>query len=172
MVESITSTTRKSNIEQGKSNTMNQLFLSLLFVCCSIEFSNAQDNADSKVADSIKSGITTFFVSRRILDQRVTNGSLDYIYATEIYSRKSLGDDVNGIYRIGVFQSHSPEHILIKQGKAYKIVDLNDVWNLNFLKEVLLFGENNNVRFQVMIEYIYKVIEIYNYNHRQNIVPK
>jgi hypothetical protein len=92
---------------------MRKVFSILIAFCCFVVYAKAQKVDDNLLIDSIKADITQFFIKEGLLDKSRVKGSLDYVFATEIKQKRTIGYDSHGIYRIGVYQSHSPMHILI-----------------------------------------------------------
>lgn len=106
---------------------MKKIFCIGIVLCCLAEYAEAQKVDDDLLIDSIKTGITLFYIKEGLLDKQKVKSSTNYVFATEIKQKLSVGYDLNGIYRIGVYQSHSPEHILIKQNGEFKIHNLEEI---------------------------------------------
>lgn len=123
----------------------------------------AQKADHDLLSDTIKADVTQFFIKEGLLDERKVKGSHNYVYATEIKQLRSVGYDTIGIYRIGVYQSHSPEHILVKQKNDFKIFNLEEINKV--LKEVITYSEKNNVGVEMMFAYIKEVMSTYQQNY-------
>jgi len=119
----------------------------------------AQKSQSRILTDSIRKEITVFFESYGYLDKQKVGNSLDYVYATEILKELPLKDDVSGIYRIGVYQSHTDEFVLIKKGKEFKIYDSTSVRAL--LADLLVFSAFANLDNASMFFYLKQIISIY-----------
>jgi hypothetical protein len=142
---------------------MRKIYCLVMVLCCFVGHSNAQKVDDAALIDSIRGCITQFFIKENLLEESKVKGSLNYIFATEIKQKRSIGYDVNGIYRIGVYQSHSPEHILIKQKNEFQIFNLKEIGEV--LKEVISYSEKNNINVEIMLFYVKEVMDIYQSNH-------
>jgi len=142
---------------------MKKLFYIAIILSCFIVRAEAQKADNDLLIDSIKAGITQFFIKEGLLDKQKVKNSLDYIYSTEIKQKRSIGYDTNGIYRIGVHQSHSPEHILIKQKDKFRIFSLEEISKV--LTEVISYSEKNNVDVEMMLAYVKEVMSMYENNY-------
>src|SRR5687768_1749673 len=105
---------------------MRKIFNIGVVLFCFIEHAEAQKIDGDLLIDSIKADITQFFIKEGLLDKQRVKDSRNYVFATEIKQKRSIGYDTNGIYRVGVYQSHSPEHILIKQKNEFRIFNLKE----------------------------------------------
>jgi hypothetical protein len=139
------------------------MFCIAMTLCCFIVNVRAQKADHDLLSDSIKADVTQFFIKEGLLDEQKVKGSHDYVYATEIKQQRSVGYDTIGIYRIGVYQSHSPEHILIKQKNEFRIFNLEEINKV--LKEVITYSEKNNVGVEMMFAYIKEVMSTYQQNY-------
>lgn len=142
---------------------MKKVFCIAIILSCFIGHAEAQKIDDDLLIDSIKADITHFFIKEGLLDKQKVKNSLDYIYATEIKQKRSIGYDTNGIYRIGVHQSHSPEHILIKQKDEFRILSLEEISKV--LTEIISYSEKNNVGVEMMLAYVKEVMDMYENNY-------
>lgn len=133
-----------------------------MLMFCFVCYAKAQKVDEDILIDSIKAEITRFFVREGLLNKQKVKDSKNFIFATEISQNRPVGYDLNGIYRIGVFQSHSAEHVLIKEGNTFKIFDLKEISIL--LNEILSFSYRRNINQNIMIEYLKAVIGIYENN--------
>ena len=75
---------------------------------------------NDSLINSIKKDVTLFFVQKGVLKEEVIKDNLNNVFIVEIKDEKVIGYNTNGIYIIGVNQSHSPKHILIKEKNSYK----------------------------------------------------
>lgn len=114
--------------------------------------------------DSVKAEVTSFFIKETLLDKQKVKDNLTYVFVTEIKQKRTIGYDLNGIYRIGVYQSHSPEHILIKQNTEFRIFNLKEVDTV--LREVIDYSKKGNITTDWMLFYIKAIIEIYDENFK------
>ena len=142
---------------------MRKMFCMAMVLFCFVVQAKAQKVDDAALIDSIKASISQFFIQENLLDENKVKGSINYVFATEIEQKRSIGYDANGIYRIGVYQSHSPESILIKQKNEFRIFDLEEIGKV--LKEVINYSEKNNIGVKMMLDYIKDVMDIYQENH-------
>ena len=108
---------------------------------------------------NIKSEITTFFIKEGYLKSNDVQNSLDFVFAIEIQDKRMLGSNINGIYRIGVHQSHSDQHILIKEDSLFRIFNINKIDEI--LKGVIDFSMRNNVQPDALIVYIKEILRMY-----------
>ena len=123
----------------------------------------AQKVDNDTLINNIKSAVTKFFIKQSILKTNQI-GSLNSIYVTEIKEEKALGYNITGIYRIGVFQSHSEEHVLIKENSQFKIFDIKQIDET--LKEVINYSIRNKISADTMFSYIKSIIEMYDMNYK------
>ena len=130
-----------------------------LFICQL----HAQKLTPTLLADSIKIEISNFFVQGGILHNPQQGLKENYVYASEVLQKSQVGSDENGIYRIGVYQSHSREHILIKQKEEFRIFNLEEIGKA--LTAVISHCENNNITAKQMFDYMREVMSIYQQNH-------
>jgi hypothetical protein len=142
---------------------MRKIFNIGVALFCFIEHAEAQKIDGDLLIDSIKSDITQFFIKEGLLDKQKVKDSRNYVFATEIKQKRSIGYDTNGIYRVGVYQSHSPEHILIKQKNEFRIFNLKEMSKV--IKEVVCYSEKNNVGVEMMLVYVKEVMEMYQNNY-------
>ena len=134
------------------------------FLFCLIGHVQAQRIDRDFLVDSIKADITQFFIREGLLDRQKAKDTRDYVFATEIKQKRSIGYDTNGIYRIGVFQSHSPLHILIKQNNEFRIFNLEEINKV--LQEVINYSEKNKIGVEFMFVYLKEVMGMYQGNHQ------
>ncbi|WEK33627.1 MAG: hypothetical protein P0Y53_14135 [Candidatus Pseudobacter hemicellulosilyticus] len=145
---------------------MKKIFCLGIAVSCFIYNVSAQKIDDDPLVDSIKAEITRFFIGEGLLDKGKVKGSLDYVYVSEINKKRSIGYDANGIYRIGIHRSHSPEYIMIKEDGKYVILGFEKFSKV--LKEVIFYSERNKCDSELLISYVESVIEIYKYNSKSS----
>lgn len=120
---------------------------------------------DEKLIDIIKQDVTNFFVKKGILSGNDIGNNLGYVYVNQIPEGQVLGYSKNGIYIIGVHQSHSEKHLLIKEDKTYIIYDLKEIYLA--LEAVMKYSQRNGINDDDMLKYLKLVIQKYedNYNH-------
>jgi hypothetical protein len=140
-------------------------FCALLIVLSLSMPVQGQKNDTPALTDSIRKNITIFFTNQGYLDSQKVGSSLDFIYATEMLKGHSLGYEMNGIYRIGVYQSHSAEFVLIKRGDAFKIYDSASVNAL--LSDVIEFSSFSKLDNSSTFFYLKGVMNIYEANQRE-----
>lgn len=129
-----------------------------------IQQADAQKVDSNFVIDSIKKEITNFFVHEGLLDKKKIGNNFNYFFAAEIEQKRSIGYDINGIYRIGVYQSHSTECILIKEGNEFKIFNLEEVEISQIIKVIIGFSDRHKIEPEKTLLYIREVIQIYDSN--------
>jgi len=112
----------------------------------------------------MKLEITNFYLDHKMLRKEDVNGSLDNVFAIELKDQKVLGYSQNGIYRIGVFQSHTSMDILIKENSTFKIFDTRKIEVV--LKRVIEYSEKNNLTSDDMLFYIKSIVNLYETNNR------
>jgi hypothetical protein len=157
------------------------IFLTLIFLCCNNSFAQQKDSSGIFVANIEFDMLTMVAVKcegfassmpkimkHRHIDKKGSLAMLDSFlekvkFQKKIKQKRSIGYDVNGIYRIGVYQSHSPEHILIKQKNEFQIFNLKEIGEV--LKEVISYSEKNNINVEIMLFYVKEVMDIYQSNH-------
>ncbi len=128
---------------------------------------HAQKADNDSLINKIKSEITIFFVKQGMLKEKEVKNNLNYIFAIELKENKTLGYDTNGIYRIGVFQSHTEEYILIKEGSNFQILNVEKIDSA--LKEIIDYCVKHKFEIDDMLLYINRASQIYkkNNNNRQ-----
>jgi hypothetical protein len=142
---------------------MKRILITGIFLCCfSIEHIKAQKVDTDSLIDSIKANITSFFIKQGLLDARKEK-TINYVFATEINQKRSIGYDSIGIYRIGIYQSHSPEYILVKQKNKFEIFEFDKISLL--LKRIIDYSEENHISDKGLSLYISKVLDIYMNNN-------
>ena len=120
-------------------------------------------DSDSLIV-SIRKEITSFFIKLDVLKSDEINGNLRSVYATELKELSTLGFKKNGIYGIGVFQKHTPRHILIKEGSNFEIFDLRELGTA--LKAIVDYSKRNNLNSDELLLYVKSVIQIYDTNKK------
>lgn len=133
-------------------------------------YSQKIDN-DSLI-NNIKKDVTSFFIKKGILQKEIVKNNLDYVTIIEVRDEKVIGYNRYGIYSIGVYQSHSQKHILLKENSTYKILDVKQIDNV--LKEIIDYSSRNDLNDIIMLSYVRKTIQIYddNYNYKSVIINK
>jgi len=135
-----------------------------IILCCFAGHVEAQKIDDELLIDSIKAEVTRFFIKENLLDKQKVKDNLNYVFVTEIKQKRTIGYDLNGIYRIGVYQSHSLEHILIKQNNEFRIFDLKEIDTV--LREVIDYSKKSNITTDGMLFYVKAIIEIYDESYK------
>lgn len=140
------------------------VIVSILFFSSTI-FGQKIDN--EKLITEIKGAVTQFFIQQGVLVKTEVKDNLDYVFINKIPEGQVLGFSQNGIYLIGVHQSHSDKHILIKEGSKYKIYDLKKV--VRAIQAIIDYSERTNVETNTMLDYLKLIIQRYedNYNYKQ-----
>lgn len=133
-------------------------------------YSQKVDNEN--LINNIKKDVTSFFITKDVLKKDVVKDELGYVIITEIKDEKVIGYNYIGIYTIGVYQSHSNRHILIKEYSQYKIYDLNDIGHV--INEVIAYSYRNHLDANTMLFYIKNIIQKYddNYNYEYTSIEK
>jgi len=139
----------------------------LLTLLISFSTGYAQQVDSDSLINNMKSGITVFFIDQGYLDKNEIQKNLDFVYAIEIRDKKMLGYNSKGIYRIGVHQSHSQQHVLIKENSHFQIFDIKRIDET--LKEVINFSAKNNVNPDTLLLYIREIIRMYDSNNNNPI---
>lgn len=80
--------------------------IGMVLCCFVIGHAEAQKVDDDLLIDSIKTDITQFFIKEGLLNKQKVKGSRNYVFATEIKQKRSIGYDTNGIYQIGVYHDN------------------------------------------------------------------
>lgn len=136
----------------------------ILFILLGCFFNVRAQKVDNDTSiNNIKSAIAKFFIKQNILMPNQI-GSLNSIYVTEIKEEKTLGYNITGIYRIGVFQSHSEEHVLIKENSQVIIFDIKQIDET--LKEVINYSTRNKIGVDTILFYIKAITEMYDMNYK------
>jgi hypothetical protein len=112
----------------------------------------------------IKIVVNDFFIKQGLLDKSLRGDTIYNTFAYEIVEKKVIGYNRNGIYRIGVFQSHTNQHILIKENDSIKIFDLKDLDLL--LRELLDYRIRYDIEMRKMLPYFLEIIELYKYQYK------
>ncbi len=115
----------------------------------------------------IKYEVTSFFIKQGVLSKSVIEDSSNFTFAYEILEEKIIGYNKNGIYRIGVQQSHSDQHILIKEGNRFKIYELKEIDFL--IKDLLEYTLKNSFEDGRTIKYIYRIMDLYWYQYKKQV---
>lgn len=139
-------------------------FFISIFLSCFLVTTYGQKVDNDSLINNMKSAITTFFIKEGVLKKDKVKNSLDFIFATELKQQNTLGYSRNGIYRIGVFQSHSEEHILIKENFLFKIFDIKEI-NVT-LKEVIDYSIKNKIETDTMLYYVKNIMDMYEMNYK------
>jgi hypothetical protein len=131
-----------------------------------------QKTENDSLINSIKKDVTSFFVQKGVLKEEIIKDNLNYVFIVEIKDEKVVGYNTNGIYIIGVYQSHSAKHILIKEKNSYKIFDLNQIDIA--LKETIDYSIRNNIDKSEMLFYLKNIMQKYddNTNHNYTSIQK
>lgn len=149
---------------------MTKLLFTSLFLFCFDSYAAAQRVDAECLVDRIRADITRFFINQKILVQNVVKDDLNYVYATEVSTSRTIGYDSIGIYRIGVYQSHSPVYILIKQNEKFRIID---IYAINFaILEIVEYSVKNKISKDLMFYYIKDLMELCHYNKNINLMRK
>ncbi|HMH20164.1 MAG TPA: hypothetical protein VK563_00240 [Puia sp.] len=144
---------------------MNLKFITCLFLLCIFFDAKGQKVDADTLITRIKSSISAFMVKHHVLTEDEAKSSPDAVYAMEVIGNKAISYSKNGIYRIGVFQSHSVEHILIKESSQFRIFDIRQIDET--LKEVINYSARNKVNVDSMFSYINKIINMYDSNYKR-----
>jgi hypothetical protein len=113
--------------------------------------------------NDIKNDVTSFFKKQGVLKKDESNKN---VFISELFDEKVIGFNSIGIYIIGVFQSHSQKHILIKENSKYKIYDIKQIDIV--LKDVIDFSKRNKIGDDKMLFYLKGIIERYDANYHPN----
>lgn len=140
---------------------INKILLLSVLLLNTLVYSQKVD--DEKLVTKIKTDVTQFFIQQRILSKTDVKNSLDYVFINQIPDGQVIGYSKNGVYLIGVNQSHSDKHILIKEGSVYTIYDLKYVDKV--LKAVIGFSAVNGIDSKTMLGYIKLIIQRYEDNY-------
>ncbi|WP_025124634.1 hypothetical protein [Myroides odoratimimus] len=144
--------------------------LKIIILLFSLTISYGQKIEHDSLINNIKKDVTLFFIQNGILEKEVVKHSLNYISIIEIKEGKILGYNTNGIYSLGVYQSHSPKHIMIKENNNYKIIDLNQIDIA--LKETIDYLIRNKYSRNEFLLYLKNIIQKYEDNTSQNYTSK
>ena len=112
---------------------------------------------NDSIVNALKVAITNFFIDEGVLDSNANTTS--YVYGMDLVHNSEIGKSSFGIYRIGVFQSHGTEHVLIKYEKSFEIFNLKEL-KLIFEK-VLQFSVKLKLDDQLMLLYFKEIIRLY-----------
>ncbi|MDO6435235.1 hypothetical protein Q4E93_31755 [Flavitalea sp. BT771] len=156
-------------INEQKNDQKNRCYGLLLLMFLSMTFlsANAQKVDPDSLINKIKSAVASFFVDERYLKMEKANANPNAVFATELVGKNSLGYNKNGIYRIGVFQSHAREHVLIKEDHIFKIYDIQEIDET--LKDVIEYCKRNKIDVGKMFSYIRVIMDMYDMNYK--IIP-
>lgn len=135
----------------------HRIYLTLILISTSLSSICQKVDNDSTLFE-IRNKITKFFIERGVLNNKISEKE-NYVFSYEIAQKKMIGFNEIGVYRIGVLQSHSDQHVLIKEGFKIKIFDLVKIDSL--LKEVLNFCTKYNIKNEVLITYLNEIISMY-----------
>lgn len=131
----------------------------LLILLFAYSNGNCQNVDDDSIVLRIKNKITNFFIEQGVLERSISRDTGNYVFAYEILENKILGYNKVGVYRIGVLQSHTRQHILLKEADNIKIFNLFDIDLL--LRELLDFQRRNDIQIDRMLSYMSIIIKSY-----------
>lgn len=153
-------------------NNLKNSIIIIFSLLLSFSSAYAQKVDNDSLINTIKRDATAFFIKNDILKKDIVKNELGYVIITEIKDKKVIGYNYIGIYNIGVYQSHSNRHILIKEYSQYKIYDLKDIGYV--LNEVIEYSYRNNLDKNTMLFYIKNIIQKYddNYNYEYTSIEK
>ena len=143
---------------------MYHKLIACLLPICVFSNANAQKVDNDTLIATIKSSVTAFFIKNHTLTEGGASGSPNPVYVTEVIEQKVIGHKMNGIYRIGIFKSHSEEHILIKEGSQFIIFDIKQIDET--LRQVINYCSRNKINVDTMFSYIKKIMEMYDCNYK------
>jgi len=138
----------------------------LLFFLLIYTSTNGQQVDSDSLINDIKHKATTFFVQKGIIDKTDSNNDVNRIFLTEINERKVVGYSTNGIYRVGVFISHTPQYLLIKEGSNCSFLDVQDANTA--LEAIILFSRRNKLNTEATFSYLREVMKLYENNNKSN----
>lgn len=136
-------------------------FLMLLFFGFLNSYSQEQSN--DSIVKRIKKDVTDFFINKKVLDKNDVKESLNYVFIVEINTGRVIDYNSNGIYIIGVHQSHSKKHVLIKENTNYRIFELNKFDLIT--REILDYSIENKLDQKTIVQYIKNIIQVYEDNY-------
>ena len=144
----------------------------IIFLLFSIMVGYSQKVDNDTLINNIKKDVTIFFLKQNVLEESIVKNNLNYVFIIEIFDEKVIGYNTNGIYSIGVHQSHSKKHVLIKEGSTYKIYDLKEIDLI--LLDIIDYSIRNKIEKNKMFFYIKNVIQRYddNYNFKHTSIEK
>jgi hypothetical protein len=146
--------------------SLTKIALKAIVLFFSFTTSYGQKIEHDSLINNIKKDVTLFFIQNGTLKEEVVKHSLNYVSIIEIKEGKILGYNTNGIYTIGVYQSHSPKHIMIKEKNNYKIYDLNQIEIA--LKETIDYLIRNRCSRDELVLYLKNIIQKYEDNTSYN----
>lgn len=148
-------------------NTKKYIILSLILFNLVNVYSQKVDS--DTLMNNIKVDVTEFFKKQGVLEK---DDTIKDIFIVEIKDEKVIGYNTIGIYSIGVFQSHSKKHILIKENSTYKIYDIRYIDTV--LKDVIDYSLKNKIGDEKMLFYLKNIIQRYedNYHTKHTSIEK
>ena len=151
---------------------MRSIFKVITFIILSNSFVYSQKTDSDSLINTIKTDVTNFFIDQGYLDEDKVQNSLDYVSIIDLKDNTVIGFKDIGIYAIGVFQSHSEKHILIKENYDYKIYNLKNLGNV--LNDIVEFSRKNNISEKTMLYYIKNVLQKFedNYTYQQVLIKE
>jgi hypothetical protein len=149
-----------------------KIYIIIVFFLTSLFTAYGQKIDNDSLINNIKKDVTIFLVKKGILEKEDVKDNFGYAFIKEIFDDKVLGFNENGIYVIGVYQSHSNKHILIKEKSIYMIYDIKQI-NI-VLKDVIDYAIRNNIGEDKMLFYLKNIIQKYddNYNYEYTSIKK
>lgn len=147
--------------------------ITILFLLFNLFTFYGQKVDDDALINKIRKDVTDFFIKKGLLENEdVKDKNFGYAFIKEIFDDKVLGYNENGIYVIGVYQSHSDKHILIKEKSNYKIYDIKHIDVV--IKDVIDYATRNKIGDERMLFYLKNIIQKYddNYNHSYTSIEK
>ncbi|WP_430968331.1 hypothetical protein [Spongiimicrobium sp. 2-473A-2-J] len=144
-------------------------FMIVFVVSCN---SGAKDNESKIDIGQIEDTAINFLMEQQVLekslDKKKYYGNLLLI---ELATDKPIDSEDNGIYRLGVFKSHTKEYLLFKNNREIEIFEVSNLGDC--IENLFVFLNRNDVDKNLRTIYIEKVIELYKNNiDRRRLVPK
>ena len=116
--------------------------------------------------NSINTDLNTDLINFLIYKYQLPNDTLSFNIAVDMYeiSNNEKFNNFNGIFSFKSFSSHSTFYLLTWYKTEYEIIDTDKTFKNTILKILNYCQLNKDVDKQKLINYVEKIIEVYNLN--------
>jgi len=147
---------------------MKRIFLlQILFL---VSFTSSCQNNEVITYDSLKKGLANFLVkSEYIQDFDAYENNKEIINLRGVYNKIDKNSLVNGVYSFSINHSHGKAFFVIVDGMEYNILDITTKEGLyHSINNTLEFCYKQNYCKEIIVDYIDRLIGVYNINNNPN----